>query len=126
MLVERAKLPAIRPDTRRSACGAARVHRTRRTARRREKSTGRLNLMGSSALSGFRMQRHLGEPVHLVTSGLDSAAVVGPLSLLVVEPAIDELLAVVTTLSEAGFNVTAAQTFEEARPFLAARPPWVL
>jgi DNA-binding response OmpR family regulator len=72
------------------------------------------------------MQRHLSESVHLVASGLDSAAILGPLSLLVVEPSIDELLALVTTLSRAGFNVTAAQSFEEARPYLAARPPWVL
>jgi DNA-binding response OmpR family regulator len=72
------------------------------------------------------MQRHIGESVHLVASGLDSAAVLGPLSLLVVEPSIDELLALVATLSRAGFNVTAAQSFEEARPYLAARPPWVL
>jgi DNA-binding NtrC family response regulator len=59
-------------------------------------------------------------------TAVDSVTLLAPMPVLVVEPTIDELLALVTTLSRAGFNVTAAQSFAEARPFLAVRPPAVL
>jgi len=43
---------------------------------------------------------------------------VGPMSVLVVEPALDELLIVTSMLSSAGFHVTAAASFAQARALL--------
>jgi DNA-binding NtrC family response regulator len=47
-------------------------------------------------------------------------------TLLVVEPTLADLLVMVSTMSHAGFHVTAAETFEQARPFLTSRHPSIL
>jgi DNA-binding NtrC family response regulator len=44
----------------------------------------------------------------------------------VVEPSLDELLVVMSRLATAGFHVTVAESFAQARPFLAAQPPALL
>jgi DNA-binding NtrC family response regulator len=49
-----------------------------------------------------------------------------PLSVLVVEPALDELLIVTSMLSSAGFHVTAAASFAQARALLGGPRPFAL
>jgi len=49
-----------------------------------------------------------------------------PLSVLVVEPALDELLIVTSMLSSAGFHVTAAASFAQARALLGGARPFAL
>jgi DNA-binding NtrC family response regulator len=49
-----------------------------------------------------------------------------PLSVLVVEPALDELLIVTAMLSSAGFHVTAAASFAQARALLGGPRPFAL
>jgi DNA-binding response OmpR family regulator len=48
------------------------------------------------------------------------------LSVLVVEPSLEALLVVTTTLTAAGFRVTAAESFAQAKPILASQPPAIL
>jgi DNA-binding NtrC family response regulator len=48
------------------------------------------------------------------------------LSILVVEPALDELVRTVAALSDAGFHVTAAEGFPQAKHLLSPRAPSVL
>src|SRR5690606_15913419 len=62
----------------------------------------------------------------LPESSPDPARATEALSILVVEPAIEELLALVATLSAAGFRVTAADSFAHAKPLLTAHPPAIL
>jgi DNA-binding NtrC family response regulator len=54
-------------------------------------------------------------PRSMVSPGEDHGT---PLSVLVVEPALDELLIVTSMLSSAGFHVTAAASFAQARALL--------
>jgi DNA-binding NtrC family response regulator len=49
-----------------------------------------------------------------------------PLSVLVVEPALDELLMVTSMLSSAGFHVTAAASFAQARSLLGSARSFAL
>lgn len=56
------------------------------------------------------------------SAAADSAA----LTMLVVEPKLDELLATVSMLSLAGFRVTAVESFTKAKPLLGARSPAIL
>ena len=49
-----------------------------------------------------------------------------PIPALVVEAAVDDLVPLVSALTEAGFQVTAAGTFLQARTLLDARPPALL
>jgi DNA-binding NtrC family response regulator len=56
---------------------------------------------------------------------LDATSSIAP-SVLVVEPSLDELLVVMSRLATAGFRVTVAESFAQARPFLAAQPPALL
>jgi DNA-binding NtrC family response regulator len=48
------------------------------------------------------------------------------LSVVVVEPALNQLLATVSTLSAAGFHVTAAEGFAQAKPLLSSGPAVLL
>jgi DNA-binding response OmpR family regulator len=48
------------------------------------------------------------------------------LSILAVEPALDDLLSVVASLSESGFHVTAAEGFAQAKPLLTTHGPRIL
>jgi DNA-binding NtrC family response regulator len=50
----------------------------------------------------------------------------GPASVLLVEPSLDELLPVVATLTAAGFHVTAAGNFAQARALLDTHLPSML
>jgi DNA-binding NtrC family response regulator len=50
----------------------------------------------------------------------------GALSILVVEPALDELVRTVASLTTAGFHVTAADGFSQAKPLLSSHAPAVL
>jgi DNA-binding NtrC family response regulator len=59
---------------------------------------------------------------HVSTATLISA----PIPALVVEAAVDDLVPLVSALTEAGFQVTAAGTFLQARTLLDARPPALL
>lgn len=52
--------------------------------------------------------------------------VVAGLSILIVDSAMDELLVTMTRLSKAGFRVTVAETFFQAKPLLSTQPPSVL
>ena len=54
------------------------------------------------------------------------ATLVGPASVLLVEPSLDELLPVVATLTGAGFHVTAAGSFAQARAMLDTHVPSLL
>jgi len=56
---------------------------------------------------------------------LEAATAIAP-SVLVVEPSLDELLVVMSRLATAGFRVTVAESFAQARPFLGAQPPALL
>jgi DNA-binding NtrC family response regulator len=55
-----------------------------------------------------------------------TSASVGTLSVLVVEPAFDDLLPLTSMLSGVGFRVTAAETFAQARALLNSDPPAIL
>jgi DNA-binding response OmpR family regulator len=48
------------------------------------------------------------------------------LSVLVVEPSLEALVVVTTTLTTAGFRVTAAESFVQAKPILLSQPPTIL
>ena len=48
------------------------------------------------------------------------------ISVLVVEPVLDELLEVVSAISNAGLHVTATATFSEAKSLISARTPSIL
>ena len=48
------------------------------------------------------------------------------MSVLIVEPVLDELLRLMSTLTGVGFEVTAAETFAEAKPLLHTQPPSLL
>ena len=50
----------------------------------------------------------------------------GTVTVLVVEPALDDLLPLVATLSAAEFQVTTAETFERAKELLVSDPPSML
>jgi DNA-binding NtrC family response regulator len=50
----------------------------------------------------------------------------GALSILVVEPVIEELVKTVASLTRAGFHVTAAEGFPQAKPLLGPNAPAVL
>jgi DNA-binding NtrC family response regulator len=51
---------------------------------------------------------------------------ISALSVLVVEPVLDQLLHTVSLLATAGFQVTAAASFEQAKPLLTSDSPAVL
>lgn len=51
---------------------------------------------------------------------------ISALSVLVVEPVLDQLLHTVSLLAAAGFQVTAAASFEQAKPLLTSDSPAVL
>jgi DNA-binding NtrC family response regulator len=48
------------------------------------------------------------------------------LSVLIVEPALEELLQITSRLTSAGFRVTAAESFAQAKPLLDSQPPSIL
>jgi DNA-binding response OmpR family regulator len=48
------------------------------------------------------------------------------LSVLVVEPSLEALLVATTALTAAGFRVTAAESFAQAKPILLSQPPNIL
>ena len=62
-------------------------------------------------------------PRTVISPGEDHGS---PLSVLVVEPALDELLYVTSMLSSAGFHVTAAASFAQARALLGSPRPFAL
>lgn len=63
---------------------------------------------------------------HLRSSAWAADASRKPVSVLVVEPTLAELLPLVSTLSRAGFHVSAAQTFQQARSLLTSQQPSIL
>jgi DNA-binding NtrC family response regulator len=56
----------------------------------------------------------------------ETSGSVAGLSVLIVEPAVDELLTLTSMLTEAEFQVTATDTFAQARAALNAAPPAIL
>lgn len=62
-------------------------------------------------------------PRTVISPGEDHSS---PPSVLVVEPALDELLFVTSMLSSAGFHVTAAGSFAQARALLGGSRPFAL
>lgn len=61
-------------------------------------------------------------PVNLRAPGSSA----GEIAILIVEPALDELLQMVSALAGTPFRVTAAETFAQARALLSSQPPAVL
>jgi DNA-binding response OmpR family regulator len=64
--------------------------------------------------------------VHLRAVEQSPRATVEALSVLVVEPDLDELLHIAALLTGAGFQVTAAASFAQAKPLLTTHSPAVL
>ena len=62
----------------------------------------------------------------MTASDFAVSEVLDTLPVLVVEPSLDELLPLVGTLTAAGFQVTAAGTFSQARELLSSQPPSIL
>jgi DNA-binding NtrC family response regulator len=65
-------------------------------------------------------------PETVAHTPLRAAAPIGALTVLVVEPLLEQLLKTVTMLSTAGFKVTAAASFEQAKPLLTQDSPSIL
>jgi DNA-binding NtrC family response regulator len=63
--------------------------------------------------------------LHVVASNSETVGT-GALSILVVEPALDELVRTVAALTQAGFHVTAAEGFPQAKHLLTPQAPAVL
>jgi PleD family two-component response regulator len=81
------------------------------------------NNVGSNLMSGpFQTDAPVFEAIASPNEMVRSAA----LSILVVEPALDELVRTVAALSDAGFHVTAAERFAQAKHLLNPRSPSVL
>jgi DNA-binding response OmpR family regulator len=67
-----------------------------------------------------------GTPFFSIGFPFDVMNPVPPVSALIVEPTLEHVLPLVSTLSASSFQVTVAETFEEAKAVLASRPPAVL
>jgi DNA-binding NtrC family response regulator len=72
------------------------------------------------------MRRSESPFVHHLTPRPAAPEATSRLSVLVVEPCLNETLLVMTRLTTAGFDVTVAETFVQAKPLLSAQPPAVL
>jgi DNA-binding response OmpR family regulator len=91
-----------------------------------EKSLRAIEL-GSDPSSGLMQRTRENISIfHLPGNSPDCEESARDVTLLVVEPTLADLLVVVSTMSHAGFYVTAAETFEQARPFLTPQHPSVL
>lgn len=70
--------------------------------------------------------QHMQVPFRSVSSTPNPTTTASPLTVLVVEPVLDQLLQKVAILTGAGFLVTAAATFSQAKPLLTSQSPAVL
>ena len=92
-----------------------------------DKSLRGTELGGLSAQQSGGVMRHLeSAPLEQVPLADANAANAGALSVLIVEPSLDELVLLMSRLNNAGFQVTAAESFAQARPILASQPPSIL